>query len=371
MKIVVDENIPGAAQCFAQFGEVVTRSGRQIRPADVQDADALIVRSVTKVNRALLAGTPVRFVGSTTIGSDHLDSEYLREQNIHFCTAPGSNAESVVDYVLSVICTLEGLLETLLGGGRVGIVGYGNVGKRLGQRLSAIGIPWLAYDPLLDPKQHPCLATLEEVVNSALLSLHAPLTVSGPFPSFHMLDASLLAAMPASSVLLSAGRGEVVATDELLSLMDRRPDIRLALDVWEGEPAFSSELAARCAISTPHIAGYSLDGKKTGLRMVASELAAFLGQSLHVDDSEAAASAPIVSCIGDDALSVIREAVLAVYDVSSDSQRFREIIHTPDRSEQFDLLRKHYPPRRELGYCHLHAENTALTNLLRALQGGK
>ena len=367
----MDENIPGAAQCLSQFGVVVTRSGREICAADLQDADALIVRSVTKVNSNLLAGSAVRFVGSTTIGSDHLDTEYLRRQGIHFCTAPGSNAESVVDYVLSVMCRLDGLLETLMHGGRVGIVGYGNVGRRLGRRLTAMGIPWLAYDPLLDPLHHPCLRPLEDVVNSNLLCLHAPLTVSGPFPSIHMLDARLLTSMPDRGVLVSAGRGEVIATLELIALLDRRPDIRLALDVWEGEPAFSPELAERCAIATPHIAGYSVDGKITGLHMIAAELAAFLGTSLRLDEGGQAAIAPTVNCVANDALTVTREAVLAVYDVADDSRRFRAIINDPERAKKFDLLRKHYPRRRELGHCDLQAANPKMASVLRALQGGK
>tara|TARA_R110001583_G_scaffold16495_8_gene67495 strand:- start:1025 stop:2134 length:1110 start_codon:yes stop_codon:yes gene_type:complete len=368
LKIVVDENIPGAVQCFGQFGQVVTRSGRQIGPEDVLDADALIVRSVTKVNQALLNGSSVKFVGSTTIGSDHLEIDYLRAQGIRFCTAPGSNAESVVDYVLSAICRLDGLLEKLLAGGRVGIVGYGNVGKRLGRRLSALGIPWLAYDPLLDPQLYACLRPLDEVLCSNLLCLHAPLTVSGPFPSVHMLDACALQGMPKNAVLLSAGRGEVVATAELLALIDSRPDIRLALDVWEGEPEFASALAERCAITTPHIAGYSVDGKKTGLRMVAAELADFLGRDLSLDGGKS--PAPVVNCVGDSAAMVIREAVLAVYDVAEDSKRFSEIIHAAERGRQFDLLRKHYPPRRELAYCDLRAENPTMASLLRAVQGG-
>ena len=368
---MVDENIPGAVQCFGQFGEVLTRSGRDICAADLSDADALIVRSVTKVNKALLGRSAVKFVGSTTIGSDHLDIGYLGERNIHFCTAPGSNAESVVDYVLSVICRMEGLLERLLNGGRVGIVGYGNVGKRLGKRLSAIGIPWLAYDPLLDPKQHCCLASLAEVVNSQLLSLHAPLTVSGPFPSFHMLGAQHLVGMPANGVLLNAGRGEVIATDALMELLDARPDLRFALDVWEGEPAFSSELAARCAIATPHIAGYSVDGKMTGLQMVAAELAAFLGETLAPIDGGESLAMPQISCVGADAASVIREAVLAVYDVAGDKHRFQAIIGDPERGKRFDLLRKHYPPRRELGHCDIRATNPEMAGLLRALQGSK
>jgi erythronate-4-phosphate dehydrogenase len=370
LKIVVDENIPGASAYFGQFGEVLTRNGRLLCSEDVNDADALIVRSVTRVNKALLNGSAVKFVGSTTIGSDHLDMDYLRAQNIRFCTAPGSNAESVVDYVLSGICRLDGLLETLLEGGRVGSVGYGNVGKCLGRRLTAIGIPWIAYDPLLDREAFSCLRSLDEVVCSNLLSLHAPLTVSGAFPSLHMLNAMLLQKMPVDGVLLSAGRGEVVVSSELHCLLDNRPDIRLALDVWEGEPEFSVAIAERCAINTPHIAGYSVDGKLTGLRMVAAELADFLGQTMALIDDKSLTS-PIIHCGAETVPRVIREAVLAVYDVAEDSRRFSEIIHCAERGREFDMLRKYYPPRRELAYCDFRVDKPEMTSLLRALQGGK
>ncbi|WP_146047887.1 4-phosphoerythronate dehydrogenase [Zhongshania marina] len=371
MRIIVDENIPAAVECFSQFGDVQQVSGRQLCRADIGAAEVLIVRSVTKVNEALLAGTGVRFVGSTTIGTDHLDLSYLAANEIKVCNAPGSNAESVVDYVISAICSCGNLLERLLGGEPVGIVGYGNVGRRLGRRLSALGIAWRAYDPLLDQATEG-LSSLDEVMGCSLVCLHAPLTSEGPYPSYHMLGLDQLGVMPANAVLLNAGRGEVVATEVLLSLCEQRPDISLVLDVWEGEPWFPADLALRCSIATPHIAGYSADGKLTGLKMVASELAAFLNLSLlpFAVPSSMADSAEIV-CDGANELDFIKNTVAAVYDVMEDDKRFREIIGSSIRGQAFDLLRKHYPVRRELAYSALASTNPKFSAVLQALQSGR
>jgi erythronate-4-phosphate dehydrogenase len=371
LKILVDENIPAAVACFSQFGEVQQVNGRQLTRDSIGDAEVLIVRSVTKVNENLLAGSGVHFVGSTTIGTDHLDLSYLHANDIHYCNAPGSNAESVVDYVLSVICRIDNILDRLLAGATVGIVGYGNVGRRLGRRLSALGITCRAYDPLLDQSQFPELCSLEEVIDSDLLCLHAPLTRDGPFPSYHMMSADQLCAMPKNAVLLNAGRGEVVATEALQELIARRPDIQLALDVWEGEPDFPVALASACRIATPHIAGYSADGKLTGLNMVASELATFLGVELtSFDKPDYVTRAVPIYCDGEDVADFIRRTVASVYDVEEDNLRFRAIIQSSARGEGFDLLRKSYPVRRELAFSDLTVGNAKFLSLLNALQSG-
>ena len=371
MRILVDENIPAAVACFSQFGDVQQISGRQLSRADIGGAEVLIVRSVTKVNAALLAGTAVRFVGSTTIGTDHLDLKYLAANEIKTCNAPGSNAESVVDYVISAICSCDNLLERLLGGERVGIIGYGNVGRRLGQRLSALGITWKAYDPLLDQAIEG-LSTLDTVMSSSLVCLHTPLIRDGEYPSYHMLGLDRLRGMPANAVFLNAGRGEAVATEVLLSLCEQRPDIKLVLDVWESEPSFSANLASRCHIATPHIAGYSADGKLTGLKMVASELAEFLGVNLlpFAVPSSMADSAEIL-CDGANEAHFVRSVVASVYDVMEDDKRFRGIIDCNARGQEFDLLRKNYPVRRELAYSSLTSTKPKFSTILKALQSGR
>ena len=187
-----------------------------------------------------------------------------------------------------------------------------------------------------------------------------------------MLGLDQLGIMPANAVLLNAGRGEVVATEVLLSLCEQRPDINLVLDVWEDEPCFPANLASHCRIATPHIAGYSADGKLTGLRMVASELAAFLNVSLlpFAAPSSMVDSADILRD-GENEVDFIRNAVTAVYDVMEDDKRFRGILASSERGQAFDLLRKNYPVRRELAYSPLITTNPKFSAVLKALQSGR
>ncbi|WP_022957355.1 4-phosphoerythronate dehydrogenase [Spongiibacter tropicus] len=377
MIIYADENVPEAETLFAPFGELRRFAGRSLTAADLRDADALVVRSVTRVNAALLSGSPVRFVGSCTIGRDHLDTAFMDAQGIQWATAPGCNADSVVDYVVSVLCLDRQRWASLLSGERqVGIVAFGNVGRRLADRLAGLDIPCCAYDPLLAPTEDARLSSLDAVLACDVLCLHAPLTRGGEYPSFHMLDAAQLSRLPSSSLVVSAGRGEVVATEELLQLRELRPDIELALDVWEGEPGVSRELAGRCLIATPHIAGYSLDGKIAGSRAIAEQL---LAHCQHRGLKAPAALAatrlpePVVELSESYGAELLREAALAVYDPRGDDRRFRESLLADDPAAAFDGLRKHYPERREFAYCRYVGEqlDTAGFNLLAALQGSR
>lgn len=375
LNILVDENIPMAEAFFRPFGRVQTFAGRGLAPEDLIETDALIVRSVTRVNADLLArARRLRFVGSCTIGSDHLDIAYLESRGIAYCTAPGSNADSVVDYVLCSLCAVDDYLARLLSGARVGIVGFGNVGRRLADRVTGLGVECVAYDPLLDQRSDSRLGPLAEVLRCDVLCLHAPLTRTGPFPSHHSLSLDQLRGLPTGAMLLNAGRGELVATEALLTLSRDRPDIRLVLDVWEGEPVVSGELARRCAIATPHIAGYSFDGKFKGAEMVATALSRALNADGERDLPQALAdmlAAPVVavSCEGRPAWQA---APLAVYNPYSDHLRFMDSLSERDPGAAFDVLRKTYPRRRELARCEFRfdrvVDETELS-VLSAVQG--
>ncbi len=347
-KILVDENIPGAAELLAPMGEIESFRGRELSAAQVGQAAALLVRSVTPVNARLLANTQVGFVGSTTIGVDHLDTHWLESQGIRWCNAPGSNARSVVDYCLSALCVLPGVLDGLLSGGRVGIIGYGNVGVRLHRQLEALGIACIAYDPFLDSRQCPILSSLEDVLTCNYVSLHTPLTHSGGFPTYHLLSVEQLKQLPQGAVLLNAGRGEVLSNDVLLTLMTSRPDIQLVLDVWENEPSIDLALMQKCRIATPHIAGYSQDGKWAGLMQVAQALSEFMGVGLAAVEAPLV-PAPSLDLEGNEGFAdVIRAVVLAAYDVRRDDRSMREALLGTHSAGNFDGLRRAYPARREI-----------------------
>lgn len=365
LRIVADENIPAVRELFAHLGSVVCYPGRDLTKELCQGADILLVRSVTRVDADLLAGTGVRFVGSATIGIDHLDTAYLEQQGVAWANAPGSNADSVVDYVISVLCRLDGALRHLLRGASVGIIGMGNVGSRLYRRLQRMGVTCCAYDPLLAADCFPILASLDEVLAADVICVHAPLTRGGPHPSYHLLDATRLQALRPGTTLVNAGRGGVVDNAALLSVLQQRQDISVVLDVWEHEPTIDLELMKRVDLATPHIAGYSYDGKLAGTRMIHRACCDALGLA---GVSSAATAEPAVELTlrprSQDA-SVLRDAVLAVYDVAADDQRLRGALLQAGAEGvggAFDRLRRDYPRRREFsGYRIANAAGLAPT----------
>lgn len=350
-RIVADENIPQVAEWFAGLGEVRTLPGRSLSAAAVSDADILLVRSVTRVDANLLAGSRVRMVGTATIGTDHLDLDYLAARGIAVESAPGSNAWAVVDYVLSSLCALPDVPERLLGGGSVSIVGLGNVGGRLLQRLQRLGVRCVGFDPLLSQTTGLPLVALEQALAADVVCLHTPLTRGGAFPTWHLLDRARIDALRPGTVLINAGRGAVVDNAALRDRLERRGDLPVVLDVWEQEPEFDPQLLAAVAIGTPHIAGYSLDGKLAGTRMMLKACCRFLG----VPQPVLPAAGPALEVELDPGLEgadLLRAVVRAVYDVRRDDAALRAAAIDapgPALGVAFDRLRKHYPVRRELG----------------------
>jgi erythronate-4-phosphate dehydrogenase len=347
-------------EIFGALGDVDRVEGRGLTTDQVAGYDVLLVRSVSRIDDELLDDLPLQFVGSATSGFDHVDREALERRNIPFAHAPGSNADSVVDYVLSAIAHCPGKLETLLAGdGEVGIVGYGHVGGRLRERLLGLGIKSRAYDPWLDVSGLPELTSLEEVLDCAVICLHAELTQRQPWPSFHLLNAETLNSVRGDALLINAGRGELLDTDALLRWLPGVPEIELVLDVWEGEPEIRKELLPYCRYTTPHIAGYSHDGKLKATRMLFQALCDCLGLEAGAEESEVEPVAVAVPAALE-AASLLRYLVLQVYDIREDDKHFRLA------PERFDQLRKQYPQRRELAAVHV-SDSEFMTDQARAL----
>jgi erythronate-4-phosphate dehydrogenase len=361
MRIVADENIPRAAEAFGTLGTVRTRPGRAIAPADVQDADVLLVRSVTPVGPDLLEGSAVRFVGSATIGTDHIDRHYLREQGIAFAHAPASNADSVADYVIAALLRLAVRRGTTLRGKTVGIVGCGNIGGRLARRLPALGLEVLKNDP---PRVEEAEAAgephdfvpLDTVLNAAdIITLHVPLTREGPHATHHLFDAATLLKMKPDAWLLNTSRGSVVDNEELKAIVHSGFLGAVALDVWEHEPTPDPDLLRRVDLATPHIAGYAYDGKVRGTTMLYEALCDHLGvpaawspeQALEPEDGH-----PLVATPPDPALpetEALDHVARSMYDIVADDARLRAMLDAPpdERGAAFSRLRKEYPLRRE------------------------
>jgi erythronate-4-phosphate dehydrogenase len=348
LKIVADQNMLMVAELFGQLGTIEYLPGRQISAADVADADILLVRSVTRVDKALLEGSSVSFVGSATIGTDHVDQAYLSEQGIRFAHAPGCNANAVVQYDLSVLSHLQADWQNRT----LGIVGCGNVGGRVYRALKSVGVECRVYDPFLTTEQNPDLTDFKSVLAADIICVHTPLTVDGPFPTKHLFNADILASLSEDTLLINAGRGAVIDNTALLNLLESGSKLRVALDVWEPEPNINCQLLERVLLASPHIAGYSREGKIRGTEMLAED---YFQWSSGVTSRSAKAVDADTGLVQGENLSAF---ILASYNVADDDRRMREAIANRSGSvaEVFDRLRKDYPQRREFSYFRIDSE---------------
>lgn len=354
MKIVVDQNIPFGSEAFSSAGEVVRLPGRQIAAEHLRDASALIVRSITRVDERLLKGTPVRFVGTCTIGTDHLDIPWLESNGISWCSAPGCNARSVAEHAIAslALAQKEGRID-LASRPKAGVVGVGHVGRIVAELLEALELEVLRNDPPREENEGPHgFSSLERLLRECrIVCAHLPLTRTGTHPTQGLLDADHLGRLPSGALFLNAGRGATAPSSGLRRLIQERPDISLALDVWDPEPAFPVDIARTCLVRTPHVAGYSFEGKIEGTRMVREEFGRVAGlaewNSPHVEPDPVELPRSVVP--SSEPWSAWSELVLAAYDIVGDSSRMSEIADRPDseRASAFDRLRKDYPVRRE------------------------
>lgn len=375
MHIVADENIPLLDEFFAGFGEICRLPGRSIDASAVADADLLLVRSVTTVNRALLDGSAVRFVGTCTIGTDHLDLDYFQQAGINWASAPGCNARGVVDYVLGSLLVLAEQQGIDLAARTYGVIGAGQVGSRLLKVLRGLGWRVLVCDPPRQAAEGGDFVRLQQVLEQCdVISLHTPLERLGEHPTHHLFDAVRLAALKPGSWLINASRGAVVDNHALRELLPQRSDLQVVLDVWEGEPQADVELAALCRIATPHIAGYSLDGKLRGTAQIYQALCQHLGVAPRVELAQLMPS-PWLSELTVDASAdpawALASICRAVYDPRRDDADFRRSLQgdAATRRVAFDGLRKHYPMRREIDGLEVCVKGDApeLASLVQAL----
>ena len=282
LKWVVDDVIPHTAALEALMGDVTILPGRDITPATISDADILLVRSITPVNESLLAGTSVQFVGTATAGIDHFDIDAIERLGVAWSAAPGSNAVSVVEYVLCALAT-AGWFERVIAGSPVGLVGLGQVGERLAHRLMRLGCEVLAYDPLRsDWPSDIRRAEFEEILCQPVISLHANLHDQGAHASRGLLDADWAEQMVAASsmredggLFINAGRGDLMTLEALTQLVDSPWTV--ILDTWPCEPALSADLLSRCDWVSPHIAGHSIKARENGSDLLAAAVARWAG----------------------------------------------------------------------------------------------
>lgn len=353
MKIFADENMPLVPQFFGRFGDVTLFDGRKVTADVLTDADVLLVRSVTRVDQTLLAGNrKLKFVGTATIGMDHLDQSWLQEQGIPFYNAPGCNARSVVEYILSSLFWLAEKYQWSLQQKTVGIVGAGNIGQRLAELLQTLQIPVLLCDPLRAEQENTFVHTpFEELCCKAdILTFHVPLNNEGAWPTRHLINEQTLALLKPDCALINASRGAVIDNTALLHSVQQqvRP---LVLDVWENEPDILQALLPFCDLATAHIAGHSVEGKARGTEMLFQAFCKQLGELANLELQQllpvpAVEKLQISANFG---LPDVQNAARMLYDVRRDDALFRHYLE----SKGFDWLRKNYPPRREFSSLQL------------------
>jgi len=354
MKIVADANIPFVKECFSSIGEVTVVGGREITPWNVADAEILLVRSITPVGVDLLAGSKVRFVGTATIGFDHIDLDFLRRNNISFASAPGSNANSAAEYVIAGLLDIGQKYALDLEGRSIGIIGVGNVGSRVAKKCAAMGMDVYMNDPPLqrqtgDKKYLP----LEKLFDCDFITLHTPLTFEGPDKTYHLADKKFFKSLKERCVFVNASRGGVVDSGALKSAIKSGRLRAVVLDVWENEPDIDIELLKMVDLGTPHIAGYSLDGKIAGMIMIYKAACEYFAVEPKFDMEDflpepAVPELHVYLNVTTDQDALLR-AVQKIYRIDKDDARLRRVLDKPaeNRGRHFDSLRKNYPVRRE------------------------
>ena len=347
MKIVADENMPALA-LFAPLGEVIPRAGRGLTQADLTDAGVLLVRSVTRVDAALLAETPVRFVGSATIGTDHVDLPWLAAAGIWFAHAPGCNAMAVAEYVLQVVLDWACEQGRSLANLSVGVVGVGNAGGRVAHLLAAAGCRVRCCDP---PRAAAGDAidggwvSLDEALACDVVTLHVPLTGQGGHATRHLLGASALSTLSPDQLLINSSRGPVIDNTALLACLESGGPA-VVLDVWETEPGVPPALFARVRRGSPHIAGYSVEGRTRGSLMVYQALCEHLGVAPAVSSEVAPARMHWDTDITDaaDVLALLRHR----WDLRGTHAALAAVVEGGDIEAGFDRLRRTFPQRHEV-----------------------
>lgn len=347
MKVVADNKIPFLAGVLEPFCDVEYYSGAEIAPEHIKDADVLLIRTRTQCNESLLKGSAVKFIATATIGYDHIDTKYCSENGIDWTNAPGCNATAVLQWFACALLRYSkeqniDLLEKTLG-----VVGVGNVGKRVVEFAEILGMKVLLNDPPLERSAGSCafrsLLSLKKECD--ILTFHVPLNMSGDDKTHHMVDSEFVKSLQSNVILINASRGEVFETTALTEAYTQGKIGALYLDVWEGEPNISKTLLELCDIATPHIAGYSLEGKARGTAAIVQALAVKYKLPLEGWMPELTNGAEenkiTIDCASKTMQQVLTEAFEHTYKIEHDDRALREKLN------DFELLRSMYAYRRE------------------------
>ena len=347
MKIIADDKIPFLKGALEPFAEVIYIPGNQIRREIIMDADALLIRTRTKCNGDLLEGTSVRFIGTATIGFDHIDTNYCIKNKIFWTNAPGCNSSSVQQYIAAALSRISSNTGYRLKGKTLGIVGVGNVGSKVGNFARSIGMSVLLNDPPRARQEgNQNFHSLETVLTeSDIVTVHVPLNMVGRDVTYHLFNEERFKKLNKKALFINSSRGEVMDTEALKKFLYSGKIGGAVLDVWENEPDIDLELMQKVLIATPHIAGYSADGKANGTAMVVNSLNKYFSLSdrnWYPENIPLPASTEIsIDCRDKTIEELVIEAVIHTYNIDEDSARLRR------SPSDFEKLRGDYPLRRE------------------------
>lgn len=367
--LIVDDHIPFLKGVLEPFARIIYAKGGQIDRSLAMQADGLIIRTRTRCDAQLLEGSPVKFIATATIGFDHIDTKYCEKNNISWHHAPGCNSASVRQYIASVLVNLAKMHAFNLEGKKLGIIGVGNVGSKVAQLAGALGMVPVLNDPPRERIEKTVdFVSLEEILETCdIITLHVPLSLTGPDRTFKMADDNFFSRLGKKPYLINTSRGEIVDKEAVKNALKSGKIDGFTADVWENEPACDRKLVGMADIATPHIAGYSAEGKANGTSACVRAASRFFRFGL--DDwypnrlPEPDNAIIQIDTAGKTRAQIIAEAILTSYDVMNDDARFR---NDPD---QFENLRNYYPVRREFPAFKIHIPNikTELFNKLNSL----
>lgn len=354
MKIVVDDKIPFLEGILENYFDVVYKPGKFICRTDLQDADALMVRTRTNCNGLLLHDTPVRFISTATIGHDHIDAEYCKKVGVAWANAPGCNAWAVQQYVIAAILELAQKYSLPLNNMTLGVIGAGHVGSKVAESAAGLGLRVLVNDPPRKLAEGGDFVSLETLMaESDFVTFHVPLTLEGELKTYHMADDLFFASLKKMPLIINSSRGEVVSGDALKRALISGLIRGAVVDVWENEPAVDVELLRMIDIATPHIAGYSVEGKANGTALAVQALSRFFGLGIDTWTPKGVPSPEktIIEPKNNVPHKTILEAVRTTYKVMADDQALRSNIRN------FETLRSNYNLRNEFSAFTIDGSN--------------
>jgi erythronate-4-phosphate dehydrogenase len=358
MKIIIDDKIPYIRGAFERVADVVYLPGSKTTPEIVKDADAIVTRTRTSCNEKLLTGSKVKFIATATIGYDHIDTDYCKKAGIVWTNAPGCNSKSVEQYIASTIIVLAERRNLRLKDLCIGVVGVGNVGSKVANICHILGMKVLLNDPPREREEGSTeFVSLHQVMQEAdIITLHVPLNLQGEDATFHLGNEHFLSSLKRKPVLINSCRGEVIETNAVKMALKTGLLSGFVCDCWENEPDIDLELLDMTELATPHIAGYSKDGKATGTRMSVQAISEYFG--LGLDSWQPTGieppTQPIIELDGEglNEQELISKAILSTYDIRHDDMQFRK------DTTLFEQLRGDYPVRREFSAFTIQAYNS-------------